>query len=35
MKIRDRVEVMKREFNRVFEDGWEKRSDHAGMYTSK
>ncbi len=35
MKIRDRIEVMEREFNRVGEDGWELCSDHGGSYTFK
>ena len=35
MKIRDRIEVMEREFNRIGEDGWELCSDHGGSYTFK
>jgi hypothetical protein len=35
MKIRDRIEVMEREFNRLGEDGWELCSDHGGSYTFK
>lgn len=34
MKIRDRVEVMEREFNRLGEDGWELCSDHGGRTPS-
>src|SRR3954468_5404383 len=35
MKIRDRIQVMEREFNRLGEDGWELCSDHGGSYTFK
>jgi hypothetical protein len=35
MKIRDRVEIMEREFNRAGAEGWELCSDHAGTYTFK
>jgi hypothetical protein len=35
MKIRDRIEVMEREFNKVGAEGWELCSDHAGSYTLK
>lgn len=35
MKIRDRIEVMEREFNRAGAAGWELCSDHAGSYTFK
>jgi hypothetical protein len=35
MKIRDRIEVMEREFNHVGADGWELCSDHGGSYTFK
>src|SRR3954447_13325820 len=35
MKIRDRIEVVEREFNRLGEDGWELCSDHGGSHTLK
>jgi hypothetical protein len=34
-KLRDRIEVMEREFNRIGREGWKLCSDHGGTYTFK
>jgi hypothetical protein len=35
MRLRDRIDVLEGEFNRIGAEGWELCSDHGGSYTFK